>query len=187
LDHSSFPALLELLGPSIEVRDGRGRTLLHHIAVSSAMKGRAAVGKYYLESLLEYVVRRGSSTQNAVFDQMTGMGISTQGGPMTLARFMTEIVNAQDKLGDTALNLAARTSTTTIIDQLIEVGADPHVSNRGGLAPVDFGVGGYANSQMPNHDISMFEQGATANGVPQKSFEEAQEGLMSCKYTYHPC
>jgi ankyrin repeat protein len=148
------------------------------------MKGRAAVGKYYLESLLEYVVRQGSSNQNHTFlDPMTGLATAAPGSPMTLARFMAEIVNAQDKLGDTALNLAARTSTTTIIDQLIEVGADPHIGNRGGLAPVDFGVGGYGSSQMTNHDISMFSAEAVpASVLPQKSFEEAQEGLLSCKY-----
>jgi len=56
---------------------------------------------------------------------------------MTLARFIAEIVNAQDKAGNTALNLAALTGTKSIIDQLLEVGADPHVGNLGGLAPVD--------------------------------------------------
>ena len=180
LDQSSFPALLELLGPSIEVRDGRGRTLLHHIAVSSAMKGRAAVGKYYLESLLEYVVRQGSTAQSASFDGVNGAGRPPT-NPMTLARFMSEIVNAQDKAGDTALNLAARTSTTTIIDQLIEVGADPHIGNRGGLAPVDFGVGNDLSGQVHEPGMSVFDGPAAANHSSQKSFEEAQEGLVSCK------
>lgn len=185
LDQNSFPALLELLGPSIEVKDARGRTLLHHIAVSSAMKGRAAVGKYYLESLLEYVIRQGTSAQNAMsFDAMNGVNGQSQANPMTLARFMADIVNAQDKAGDTALNLAARTSTTTIIEQLIEVGADPHVSNRGGLAPVDFGVGGHVNSQIVEQNLSMYEQPPAANGSGQNSFEEAQEGLMTCEYYF---
>src|SRR6201986_1538147 len=79
LGRKSFSSLLELLGPSIEVRDGRGRTLLHHIAVSSAMKGRASVGKYYLESLLEYVIRQGTSAQaNMSFDAMNGVGSQVQ-------------------------------------------------------------------------------------------------------------
>lgn len=172
LDQSSFPALLDLLGSTIEVRDSRGRTLLHHIAVSSAIRGRAPVGRYYLESLLAYCVQQGSSSQvQAPF-----------GNPMTLTRFMQEIVNAQDKSGDTALNLAARTGTTTIIEQLLEVGADPHKPNRGHLAPVDFGVGGYGGSQMIDHNLNMLDQVAATNGSSQKSFEEAQEGLMSCKY-----
>ena len=187
LDRSSFPALLELLGPTIEVRDGRGRTLLHHVAVSSAMKGRASVGKYYLESLLEFVIRQGASAQATMsFDAMNGVSSQGQPSPMTLARFMSDIVNAQDKAGDTALNLAARTSTTAIIEQLIEVGADPNIANRGGLAPVDFGVrgqpiGGITDPSMSN----LFEQIPIANGSPQKSFEDAQEGIMTCK-SYSP-
>lgn len=174
LDQSTFSQLLELLGPSIEVRDGRGRTLLHHIAVSSAMKGRAGVGRYYLESLLEYTVRQGSS--------QSGMNGNADVQAMTLARFMNEIVNAQDKAGDTALNLAARTSTTTIIDQLIEVGADPSIPNRGGLAPVDFGVG-QGNNAISQHQntFNAFDVAIAENESSQKSFEEAEENFMTCK------
>jgi regulatory protein SWI6 len=173
LDQSTFSQLLDLLGPSIEVRDGRGRTLLHHIAVSSAMKGRAAVGRYYLESLLEYTVRQGGAMNSSA----TG-----EGTPMTLARFMNEIVNAQDKAGDTALNLAARTSTTTIIDQLIEVGADPTIANRGGLAPVDFGVAS-GNHSVGQHQSSLniFDVAMAENESSQKSFEEAEENFINCE------
>lgn len=53
---------------------------------------------------------------------------------------MQEIVNAQDKYGDTALNIAARVGNRAIVTQLIEVGADPMIPNRAGLRPVDFGV-----------------------------------------------
>ena len=51
-------------------------------------------------------------------------------------------VNAQDKSGDTALNIAARIGNRSIISQLLEVGADPSIANKAGLRPVDFGVGG---------------------------------------------
>ncbi|KAI9668900.1 MAG: transcriptional regulator swi6 [Caeruleum heppii] len=145
LDNGSFPELLELLGPTIEMTDGRGRTVLHHIAVSSAVKGRNAASRYYLESLLEFVVRQGSS--NASSQQKSFNGLSP--APITmkaigLARFMSEIVNAQDKVGDTALNIAARIGNRSIIQQLLEVGADASIPNRAGLKPLDFGVGGEA-------------------------------------------
>ena len=176
LDQSTFNQLLDLLGSSIEVRDGRGRTLLHHIAVSSAMKGRASVGRYYLESLLEYTVRQGASSHSAT------NGNQHEVAPMTLARFMNEIVNAQDKAGDTALNLSARTSTTTIIDQLIEVGADPTIANRGGLAPVDFGVASGANGVSQHQgNFNAFDVAIAENESSQKSFEEAGENFVNCK------
>lgn len=144
LDSGSFPELLELLGPTIEMRDGRGRTVLHHLAVSSAIKGRSPACKYYLESLLEFVVRQGSASnsQQNSFNDVHNPASHPRTKSIGLARFMSEIVNAQDFSGDTALNLAARIGNKSIIQQLLEVGANPTIANRGGLKPVDFGVGG---------------------------------------------
>ncbi|KAI9696741.1 MAG: transcriptional regulator swi6 [Candelina mexicana] len=144
LDHGSFPEILELLGPTIEMRDGRGRTILHHIAITSAVKGRSASSRYHLESLLEFVVRQGSapSSQQNSFNLSNGHPAQAMHKPISLSRFMSEIVNARDKSGDTALNLVARIGNRSIIQQLIEVGADATIPNRGGLRPIDFGVGG---------------------------------------------
>jgi ankyrin repeat protein len=51
------------------------------------------------------------------------------------------MVNARDKQGNTALNLAARIGNRNIISQLMEVQADPTIPNHKGTRPVDFGVG----------------------------------------------
>ena len=180
-DNHTFPDLLELLGPSIEVKDGRGRTLLHHIAVSSAMRGRAGVGRYYLESLLEFVVRQGSSpsSQSHSFDAFN-YDDERKRSPIGLARFMSEIVNAQDKSGDTALNLAARTSTRSVIQQLLEVGADPHITNNGGLAPIDFGFGNETDAAASSNSLanSSFQNGPASS---QTSFADAQSEILTCE------
>ncbi|KAF8861742.1 hypothetical protein BDZ45DRAFT_241176 [Acephala macrosclerotiorum] len=139
LELGSFPEILELLGPSIEIRDSRGRTVLHHIAVTSAVKGRSQASKYHLETLLEFVVRQGSqpnSQQNSSFSNGPP-ALKTLG----IGRFMSEVVNIQDRSGDTALNIAARIGNRSIISQLLEVGADASIANRSNLSPVDFGVG----------------------------------------------
>jgi regulatory protein SWI6 len=138
LDHSCFPETLEILAPLIELRDAQGRTILHHIAVTCAIKGRAASSKYYLEALLEYLVR--SNIGNS--QSMSYEGNSNYGKPIGLMRFMQEMVNARDKAGNTALNLAARIGNRNIISQLMEVQADPSIPNHKGTRPVDFGVGG---------------------------------------------
>jgi ankyrin repeat protein len=132
LDHSSFPELLEILAPLIEVRDAKGRTILHHIAVACGIKGRAASSKYYLEALLEFLVRN-----QATSDPSIGM-VKTIG----LMRFMSEMVNARDISGNTALNLVSRIGNRSIIQQLMEVQADPTIANYKGLRPLDFGVTG---------------------------------------------
>lgn len=82
-DQFSFPQLLNLLHPTIPIVDNNGRTILHHIAVKSGMKGRSADSRYYLHCLLEFVAKHGASSTS----QRTG-------GPkvMSLARFIGEIV-----------------------------------------------------------------------------------------------
>jgi regulatory protein SWI6 len=136
-EKNTFPEILELLGPTIEFRDSRGRTVLHHIAITSAVKGRSQSSKYYLESLLEFVVRQGSMPNSqtsfnlgSAFQRSIGIG-----------RFMSEVVNIQDKSGDTALNIAARINNRSIVCQLMEVGADASIANKSNLSPIDFGVG----------------------------------------------
>lgn len=136
-DRGKFPELLECFGPLIELRDATGRTVLHHIAVSSGIQGRAQSSKYYLDSLLEFIVRSGGSNTSS---QSSTAGRGSQKGKLMLARFMTEVVNVQDKSGNTALNLAARIGNRAIIEQLEEVGADFYLANNTNFRPVDFGV-----------------------------------------------
>lgn len=170
LDNSCLPELLELLGPTIEMRDARGRTILHHIAVTSAVKGRSQASKYYLESLLEFVVRSGSSQTS----QQSFHGNSANSDqPMGLVRFMAELVNAQDNSGDTALNIAVRIRNGSIVSQLLEVGADPNIPNRAGLKPLDFG------------DFGNFDHtgdGDTSTSHVQKAPKESSSDIISCTY-----
>lgn len=131
-DQSSFPALLNLMHPTVSIRDYQGRTILHHISLKSGMKGRSMDGRYYLHCLLEFVAKHGATSS------------SRGAGPrvMNLGKFITDIVNAQDTSGDTALAIAARIGNKGIVTQLLEVGADPSIQNRAGLRPLDFGIGG---------------------------------------------
>lgn len=184
LDQGSFPELLELLGPTIEMRDGRGRTVLHHLAVSSAVKGRSAACKYYLECLLEFVVRQGSASnsQQNSFNDAPNPASLPRPKPIGLARFMTEIVNAQDLSGDTALNLAARIGNKSIIQQLIEVGADPTIANRGGLKPVDFGVGG--DPEPTEMQQSSSQSLVTHEKTGLNKVGDSSRDLMTCKHSW---
>ncbi|KAJ3484395.1 hypothetical protein NLG97_g7057 [Lecanicillium saksenae] len=179
MDHGSFPDLLEVLGGTIEARDQKGRTVLHHIAVTSAVKGRNAASRYYLESLLEWVVRQGSvpSSQNVGINGAAPNGAQVTIPKMGIARFMTEIVNAQDSCGDTALNIAARIGNKSIISQLLEVGADPNIANRVGLRPVDFGIG-VENAEEKQNGEPAAEKPA-APGSSQKMRESSDEIIAS--------
>ena len=179
MDFNSFPELLDVLGGTIDVRDDKGRTVLHHIAVTSAVKGRNIASRYYLESLLEWVVKQGSapSSQNLPSSSYSGPG----GAPakMSIGRFMSEIVNAQDNSGDTALNIAARIGNRSIISQLLEVGADPNLANRAGLRPLDFGIGADGTEEQVNGDAA----GPEKNSVPGSSqkCKESSDEVVNCK------
>jgi ankyrin repeat protein len=173
LELGSFPEILELLGPSIEIRDSRGRTVLHHIAVTSAVKGRSQASKYHLETLLEFVVRQGSqpnSQQNSSFSNGPP-ALKTLG----IGRFMSEVVNIQDRSGDTALNIAARIGNRSIISQLLEVGADASIANRSNLSPMDFGVGDPAE-----FDGRPGEERGLNKGMGTDAKESSSE-IINCK------
>lgn len=139
LDYRSFPRLLQVLAPTIDMVDYSGRTILHHIAVMAATGGGGHVSaKHYLEALLEFIVRHGgTSVSQKPADGTVG---NKTGEVITLGRFISEIVNLRDDQGDTALNLAGR-ARSVLVPQLLEVGADPHIPNHTGLRPADYGVG----------------------------------------------
>ncbi|KAJ5576075.1 hypothetical protein N7535_003001 [Penicillium sp. DV-2018c] len=138
LDYRSFPRLLQVLAPTIDMVDYSGRTILHHIAMMAATGGGGHVSaKHYLEALLEFIVRHGGVAPNADGDHATN---GTGREVISLGRFISEIVNLRDDQGDTALNLAGR-ARSVLVPQLLEVGADPHIPNHTGLRPADYGVG----------------------------------------------
>lgn len=179
MDHGSFPDLLEVLGATIEARDHKGRTVLHHIAVTSAVKGRSAASRYYLESLLEWVVRQGSvpNSQNTVNGHLPN-GSQSMIPKMGIARFMSEIVNAQDSAGDTALNIAARIGNRSIVSQLLEVGADPEIANRAGLRPIDFGIGGENAEDRMDADKNVDKTSAPSSNPRAR---ESSDEIVACK------
>lgn len=173
LDHSCFPETLEILAPLIELRDAQGRTILHHIAVTCAIKGRAASSKYYLEALLEYLVR-----SNIGANQVTSFHESSNyPKPIGLMRFMQEMVNARDKAGNTALNLAARIGNRNIISQLMEVQADPTIPNHKGTRPIDFGVG----SDLGDSETVLAASSPTKGKAPLSKVEETSREIQPRK------
>jgi regulatory protein SWI6 len=143
-DQQSFARLLESLHPAIPIADNNGRTILHHIAVTAGVKGRSAAARYYLECLLEFIARgRGS---------------------VSLTYFRNNVLDAMDKYGDTALNIAARVGNKSLVDQLQELAADPYLPNKLGLRAIDFDIGRQVTAPTRPAPTS-----ATATAANQKS------------------
>ncbi len=180
LDHSCFPELLEIFGPLIEVRDAKSRTILHHIAVASGVKGRAASSKYYLEALLEFLVRSNSNTIGTT-SSFDGSSSQSNTKPIGLMRFMSEMVNARDMTGSTALMIVARLGNRSIIQQLLEVQADPTIPNHKGLRPVDFGVGGDMISSSQQQASQALSDSPSRSKGPTSKIEEWTRDIQSGK------
>lgn len=223
-EHSCFPDLLELLSPLIEVRDIQGRTVLHHIAVSSGIKGRAPSSKYYLEALLEFLVRVGTQPNSSMntsatsaaaavasmasqqangddLKQESGDAPTLNGskGAVSLVRFLSHIVNAKDKAGNTALNLVARIGNRSIIQQLLEIHADPGLANNKGVSAKDFGIGsesgeGLLASGMASQQSTQQAPASQAEGevsedaapVPSSQTEDLSQDVVSCGFPERP-
>lgn len=137
-DLSLFPDLLELLAPSLHTRDFKSRTVLHHIALVAAMRGRATPARYYLATVLEYIAKH-------------------EGG-----RF-SPIVDAQDEDGETALGIAARQGNNSMVKMLLEVGARKDLANCFGLKPSDWGI----DSGTPSSSNKSGGEGADNQLTPQ--------------------
>ncbi|KAJ3215039.1 transcriptional regulator swi6 [Dinochytrium kinnereticum] len=141
---ASFEALLNTIGNDvILMADARQRTALHHIALISAIKARAASCKYYLDCIIEHF------SQGAQVVTIEGSGLaSSEGSMMSLdgapsnstKGLLKKLLDTQDVNGDTALNVAARIGNRVIVERLLQVGADPKIPNLAGLVPSDFGM-----------------------------------------------
>jgi regulatory protein SWI6 len=113
-------------------------------------------------------------------------------GAVSLVRFLSHIVNAKDKAGNTALNLVARIGNRSIIQQLLEIHADPGLANNKGVSAKDFGVGtesgegllvnGFASQQSTQQaPASQPEAEADALTVSSQT-EDLSQDVISCVY-----
>jgi len=152
----TFPALLEILTKTIGLADKKNRTVFHHIAMTAAYKSHAASAEYYMECLTRWIDGR-----------------SVNGG------IIPSIVNAQDKNGDTALNIAAKHDNERIVQLLLELGADRMIENSVGVKPEDYETIGYIDDRA---DINSHVNEGMASGRDEVSFIErvlSKEKLMT--------
>ena len=114
-DNQNFHDLLEYLNPSLCTIDIAKRSILHHIALSAGVKGRAPIARYYMNDVLSWIVKHEEKEFRPLYD-------------------------LQDEHGDTTLNIAARVGNRSMVKSMLDVGANRLLANKLGLRPGDFGV-----------------------------------------------
>ena len=167
LDQSSFTKLLSLLHSNITLVDYQGRTVLHHITLTAGIKGRSAASRYYLECLLEWIVKQSSS--------------NSQEEGLNLQSFLSSTLDAQDYNGDTALNIAARVGNKSLVQQLLDVGSNPGIPNKAGLRPLDFDIGVLQSSYPSNVPIKPL----MSSRVTEKSKDIVEGKRQKSKIQYY--
>lgn len=135
----TFDELLQILGPSMRTLDHAYRSIIHHIVLVAALKGRAQSARSYLTSVLEWGAKEQKST--LVLGSAQGQDQGNSAGAGASAGFsLKNLVDVQDSYGDTALNVAARIGNKGLVNLLLDAGADKAKANKLGLKPVDFGL-----------------------------------------------
>lgn len=114
-ENNSFEKTFELLKESIAIVDNKKRSVLHHAALTAGIQGRTNAAVYYMKILLKAIPKDNDEIES--------------------------IINAQDSLGDTALNIAARLHCQPLVDILLKAGATQSAENNNGLQMRDYNDG----------------------------------------------
>ncbi|KAF9979537.1 hypothetical protein BGZ65_006422 [Modicella reniformis] len=113
-DQKSFTTLLELLQKTIFTIDKDDQTVFHHVANTAGQRGKIYAARYYLDCLLKKLAQHPSE--------------------------LASIINVQDRVGDTALTIAARLRMggKKVVKMLVDAGADMKIRNRTGKNAEDY-------------------------------------------------
>ncbi|AGO10825.1 AaceriAFR690Cp [[Ashbya] aceris (nom. inval.)] len=167
-DSGTFEELLDYMYPCLVKLDESDRTVLHHIVLTSGMPGCSAAAKYYLDILMGWIVKK-QSRRLVVLEE--GQKPDCIISRLDLNWFIINVLNAKDSNGDTCLNIASRLGNVSIVEALLDYGADPYIANSSGLRPVDFGAGVsvlYFNNETLNKTAADHNSGTSGQNAVMK-------------------
>nr|AAO25596.1 SWI6 [Nakaseomyces delphensis] len=169
-DAGTFEELLDYLYPCLIIKDSMDRSILHHIVITSGMSRCSVAAKYYLDILMGWIVKKQTRTLDGNPDPIFES--------LDLKWVISNLLNAQDSNGDTCLNIAARLGNVSIVDSLLDYGADPLISNKSGLKPVDFGAGTSKFKMQKNDRSTVSEKIAPSDAKSPSQLETIDTGSL---------
>lgn len=153
-DLRSFSKVVDLLRESVFHKDNMQRTVLHHIAESTAPRSKLSSARYYAEIFLAKL----SETE-----------------PMNVIEMF---VNGQDAHGDTALHIAARNEARKCVKVLQSYHASSTIRNKSGNKPQDYIMDYEASRQK--HSQQQSQVAATPVAPPYTSYPD--HGYLQYNY-----
>ncbi|GAN08259.1 apses-domain-containing protein [Mucor ambiguus] len=148
-DNTSFPQVFDLLKESMTIVDNKKRSVLHHAALTAGIHGRTNAAVYYMRILIDYI--KASDNEE-----------------------LRSLLDAQDSLGDTALNIAARLDCQALVDILSHAGAANTAQNQVGLNSQD-----YAEVKVSLHSLNDFTMDGMTDVVCDVQDVEMEETSTS--------
>ena len=113
-ERRTMPRLIGLLGSTVDQADVLGCTALHHAATLTSQPNLALAGRYYFDTILDYL----------------GHNFSSQD--------MLRVLDARNVDGDTALIIVARQGDQASVRTLISYGAGARIVNDAGKSANDY-------------------------------------------------
>lgn len=181
-DLRSFSKIVDLLRESIFQRDNTQRTVLHHIAESTAPRSKLSSARYYTEIFLAKLSEVESINAIEAF------------------------VNRQDVQGDTALHIAARNEARKCVKVLQSYHASSSIRNKVGLTASDYiaeseasrqknhvttphlpqNTGTFSNNTYPDHGYPQYQYANTGENGGYGRQASSPTHAYTHVYSYDP-
>jgi ankyrin repeat protein len=141
-DKATMPKLARLLLPTIRKTDWFGSTVFHHIAATTSSKNKYLSARYYFDSIINVLLETWIPSE------------------------VTELLNKQDKNGDTALHIAAQNGARKCVRALLGRNVAVDIPNQQGVTADDLIRQLNERRRTHNYDSSRIRDASSSPFAP---------------------
>jgi len=141
-DKQTMPKLARLLLPTVRKTDWFGSTVFHHIAATTSSKNKYLSARYYFDSIINVLLETWIPSE------------------------VTELLNKQDKNGDTALHIAAQNGARKCVRALLGRNVAVDIPNQQGVTADDLIRQLNERRRTHNYDASRIRDASSSPFAP---------------------
>ncbi|KAI9878056.1 MAG: hypothetical protein M1830_002071 [Pleopsidium flavum] len=156
-EKQTMPKLVHLLQDTIDVRDSYGSNVFHHLAATTSSLSKLKCARYYSETIINKLSEMRSSQD------------------------LVNILNTQDRAGDTALHIAAKNAARKCVRSFSGHGADGDIRNKKGVTANELirEFNARRTERYPQASSSPFQLDSKLNGQDIMLAESGNLSFMS--------